>query len=114
MAPEQAKDGMVNQLTDIYNFGATMYRLTTWRLPPSIVPPAGGVVIDAKTFASVLKPVRQFAPTAPTKLCNLIHQCLSYKAQQRPDKVGDILPVLHDLCDDLVKTPEDSLETLEW
>jgi serine/threonine protein kinase len=114
MAPEQAKGGTVNEQTDIYNFGATMYRLTTWRLPPSIVPASGGVAIDAKMFASVLKPVREFTPTAPTKLCNLIHKCLAYKAQQRPDNFGDILPVLHDLCDDLVKSPEDSLETLEW
>ena len=36
MAPEQAKQGMVNERTDIYNFGATMYRLVTWRLPPSV------------------------------------------------------------------------------
>jgi len=113
MAPEQAKSGTVNEHTDIYNFGATMYRLTTWRLPPSVMP-AGGVLIDAKTFAAVLKPVREFAPAAPDKLANLIHKCLSYKAVHRPENVGDILPVLHDLCDELVKAPEDSLETLEW
>src|SRR5262249_4103000 len=28
MAPEQARHGSVNEKTDIYNFGATMYRMT--------------------------------------------------------------------------------------
>src|SRR5438046_5915290 len=31
MAPETARHGHVNERTDIYNFGATMYRLTTFR-----------------------------------------------------------------------------------
>jgi serine/threonine protein kinase len=113
MAPEQAKSATVNELTDIYNLGATMYRLTTWRLPPSVVPTAT-VSVDAKLFATLLKPVQEFAPTAPTKLCDLIHKCLSYKAQHRPENVGDILPVLHDLCDELVKTEADKLDNMEW
>src|SRR5260370_5760568 len=37
MAPEQAKKGIVNEQTDMYNLGATMYRLVTWRLPPNSV-----------------------------------------------------------------------------
>src|SRR5262245_14182651 len=37
MAPEQAKNSMVNERTDIYNFGATMYRMLTWRLPPATI-----------------------------------------------------------------------------
>lgn len=113
MAPEQAKNGTVDERTDLYNFGATMYRLTTWRLPPSVVP-AGGMVIDAKTHASLLKPVQEFTPTAPSALCDLIQRCLSYKPQHRPEKVSDILPILHDLVEDLVRRDEDSLENLEW
>ncbi len=38
MAPEQARQGTVNEQSDVYNFGATMYRLVTWRHPPSTVP----------------------------------------------------------------------------
>ena len=114
MAPEQAKGGNVNEQTDIYNFGATMYRLVTWRLPPSAIPAAGGLPMDAKSFASVLKPVQDYTPTTPDKLAELIHQCLSYKAAKRPENVGDILPVLHDLCDEMVKSPEDALDNLEW
>jgi eukaryotic-like serine/threonine-protein kinase len=114
MAPEQAKSGTVNEQTDIYNFGATMYRLVTWRLPPSIIPAAGGLPLDAKAFAIALKPVQEYTAHAPKELCKLIHQCLSYKAQQRPDSVGDILPVLHDLSEVMVKTPDDALDNMEW
>ena len=114
MAPEQAKSGVVNDQTDIYNFGATMYRLVTWRLPPSVIPAAGGLPMDAKAFANILKPVQEYTASAPPKLCDLIHQCLEYKPAKRPDNVGDILPVLHDLVEEMVKSPEDALDNLEW
>src|SRR5262249_26708992 len=51
MAPETAKHGFVNERTDMYNLGATMYRLVTWRHPPAVVA-EGGVVIDAKVWQS--------------------------------------------------------------
>src|SRR4029077_21128376 len=35
MAPEQARQGTVNERTDIFTLGATMYRLVTFRLPPN-------------------------------------------------------------------------------
>src|SRR4029077_17448656 len=75
MAPEQVKQSIANEQSDIYNLGATMYRLVTWRLPPSAVQ-AG---MSSKLFASLLKPVAEFTPTAPVELCDLIHRCLSYK-----------------------------------
>lgn len=114
MAPEQAKNGTVNEHTDIYNFGATMYRLVTWRLPPSVIPAAGGLPMDAKALANVLKPVHEHTPSAPKELCDLIHKCLAYKPHQRPENVGDILPVLHDLVEVMVTSPEDALDNLEW
>jgi serine/threonine protein kinase len=113
MAPEQAASGTVNEQTDIYNFGATMYRMVTWRHPPSMVP-VGDFTHDAKTFAAALKPVQEYTSAAPPKLCALIHQCLAFKPKQRPESVGDILPMLHDLVDAMVKTTDDALDNLEW
>ena len=66
MAPEQGRDHIVNERTDIYNFGATMYRLLTWRLPPSTVSVADAVPIDKTMFRSLLKPVKELKPDAPT------------------------------------------------
>jgi serine/threonine protein kinase len=114
MAPEQAKNGTVTEATDIYNFGATMYRLVTWRLPPSTVAAVDGMPIDAKTFKALVKPVQEFNPDAPPSLCQLIHQCLEYHPQKRPERMSVIQGTLDHLADDLVQTPEDRLEALEW
>src|SRR5215813_3578496 len=61
MAPEQARHKMVSERSDIYNFGATMYRLVTWRLPPCVVSVEdGGLPLDAKTWQRLFKPVQEF------------------------------------------------------
>ncbi len=114
MAPEQAKRSTANESTDIYNFGATMYRLVTWRLPPSSVPSPGQPAMSSKIFQGLVKPVRELNPKAPTELADLIHSCLSYDARSRPERVNDILEVLNPLVKRLVRTPEDELETNEW
>jgi serine/threonine protein kinase len=116
MAPEQAKHGQVTERTDIYNFGATMYRLTTWRLPPSIVGTEGGMMqqMTGKTWAKLVKPVSEFNAAAPPKLCQLIHQCLDYNAQNRPERMSEIQGTLDHLVDELVRSPDDRLEAMEF
>jgi serine/threonine protein kinase len=113
MAPEQAKHGTVNEATDIYNFGATMYRLTTFRLPPSTVPSAT-TGMTSKVFASLIKPVEEFNPNVPHALSALIHNCLSYNADRRPSRVSELAEKLNAMEQQLVRAPEDSLETLDW
>src|SRR5262249_18746099 len=111
MAPEQARNSMVNERTDIYNFGATMYRLTTWRPPPT--PIAGdnaGLPIDAKTFQKLLKPVQEFNTEAPPELCELIHQCLEFNANKRPERMSEVQNVLDRLADELTRGSKDRLE----
>lgn len=113
MAPEQARNGTVNERTDIYNLGATMYRLVTWRLPPSVVP-SKDVPVDGKMFQNLLKPVSELAPTAPRGLCDLIHQCLEFKPQNRPERMADVQETLSTLAEHAVRGPEDRLENMEW
>jgi serine/threonine protein kinase len=114
MAPEQVKHKMVNERTDIYNFGATMYRMVTFRLPPSTVQQEGGLPIDAKTWTRMLKPVKECNPQAPVPLCNLIHECLSFNANERPERMSEVQSELDRLADQLIRSPEDRLEALEW
>jgi serine/threonine protein kinase len=114
MAPEQAKHMTANEKTDIYNFGATMYRLTTFRLPPSTIPAPGSPGMTSKVFESLLQPVEHFNAQAPLELCRLIHRCLAYQPERRPARVSDILDELKLLVTRLVRSPEDSLETMEW
>jgi serine/threonine protein kinase len=113
MAPEQAKQGLVNERTDIYNFGATMYRLVTWRLPPSSAA-KNDIPLDAKIQAHLLKPVQEFNAEAPPALCDLIHSCLEPSPHKRPDRASEIQGALDHLVDRLVRSAEDRLEAFEW
>jgi eukaryotic-like serine/threonine-protein kinase len=114
MAPEQGRDQTVNERTDIYNFGATMYRLLTWRLPPSGISVTDGVPMDKATFRALLKPVQELVPTAPPALCDLIHKCLEFNAAKRPERVIDIKETLDRLVNALVSKPEDRLDAMQW
>jgi eukaryotic-like serine/threonine-protein kinase len=115
MAPETHKHKMVNERTDIYNFGATMYRMLTWRLPPSTISEEdGGVPIDAKMWARLYKPIDEFNPKAPKALCNLVDRCLSYNALKRPERMSEVQGALDHLADELVTSPDDRLDTMEW
>jgi serine/threonine protein kinase len=114
MAPEQARGGTVTERTDIYNLGATMYRLTTFRLPPSTVTSTDGLAMDAKTFQGLLKPVQECNAEAPRALCTLIERCLSFQPQKRPERVSEVQSVLDQLVEDLVQDPDDRLEAMEW
>jgi serine/threonine protein kinase len=115
MAPETAKSRMVNERSDIYNFGALMYRLVTWRLPPPTVSvEEGGGVVDAKVWERLFKPVTEYAPDAPPALCDLIHRCLLYKAHGRPERASEIQGALDHIAEELVHSDEDRLEMMEF
>ena len=114
MAPEQSKHSTVNERTDIYNFGATMYRLTTQHLPPSTLVAPNSPGLTAKLFRDMLKPVQTYAPRAPSALCDLIHRCLEFEPKKRPERVSDILDDLNALVEALVDSDDDRLEAIGW
>lgn len=100
IAPETAEHKLVNERTDIYNFGATMYRLATYQLPPQIISAEGGVILDKKTFKAKYVPVGELNRTAPPELCDLIKRCLSYNALKRPERAGEVHAILERLADE--------------
>lgn len=114
MAPEQARQSTVNESTDMYNFGATMYRLVTFRLPPSPIASTDGIAMDAKIFQKLFKPVQELSPQAPVELCNVIHQCLAFNPHQRPERMTDVYESLQRLVGKMVTSPEDRLDAIEW
>jgi serine/threonine protein kinase len=114
MAPEQARQGTVNERTDIYNFGATMYRLITFRHPPPAHQTTDGLPMDAKIFQSVLKPVEECNPQTPRDLAALIHRCMAFSPSQRPERMSEIQGILDRLSEELVVSDEDKLEAMEW
>src|SRR5437762_1191249 len=94
MAPEQAKKGIVNEQTDMYNLGATMYRLVTWRLPPNSVLEDDALRLPSQKREKFLKPVDELNPEAPPELCELIHKCLEVKSSRRPERMSDVQETL--------------------
>ena len=112
IAPETARSSLVNEKTDIYNLGATMYRLVTGKLPPTLL--AEGLPIDAKTFSGLLRPVKLHNPRAPTALCDLIEHCLAFNPAARPARMSEVQGSLDVLAEQLVKSPKDKLEAVEW
>ena len=114
MAPEQARQATVNERTDIYNLGATMYRLVTFRHPPPTHVTTDGIKMDAKTFQSLFKPVTELNPRCPPDFADLIHKCLAFNANQRPERMSEIQGALDHLAEEVVISDEDKLEAMEW
>ncbi len=100
MAPETAMHKVVNERTDIYNFGATMYRLATFRLPPCAVPLAEGLEYTEATYKAKLTPVRELAPGVPVAFARLVEQCLSFNALKRPERMSEVQGTLDRLADE--------------
>jgi serine/threonine protein kinase len=114
MAPEQVKGGTIDERTDIYNFGATMYRLLTFRHPPSNLPDAHDLPFDPKIRDRLLKPVQECNPGAPPQLCDLVHRCLSATASKRPERMSEIQGILDRLADDIGAEAELTTGEMEW
>ncbi len=113
MAPEQIKQRVVNERTDLFNFGATMYRLVTFRNIPPIVA-EGGLTLSAPAWQQRLRPVHEVNTQAPAALAELIHRCLAYSFHQRPERAADVQAALDELVEQMVQSDDDRLEALEW
>ncbi len=100
LAPETATHKLVNERTDMFNFGATMYRLVTFKLPPSVISDLPGVKMTEKTYKGLYKPVSEIVPTTPAPLCALIHKCMEYKANARPESFAEIQSALAAMADE--------------
>ncbi len=72
------------------------------------------MAMDAKTFKNLLKPVQECNGQAPPELSELIHQCLAFHPNKRPERMSEIQGTLDQLVELLVTTPEDRLEAMEW
>ena len=100
MAPETGAHKLINERTDIYNLGATMYRLTTLQLPPLAITPPGGIPVNEKYYNEQFVPVRDRNPMVPPGLAELIEQCLKFNANKRPERMSQVQGVLDQLADE--------------
>lgn len=114
IAPEQLTQKCVTEHTDLFNFGATMYRLVTGQNTPSMMAGGGSLSQSAKVWQQVLKPVRTLAPQTPEPLAKLIEHCLAHNPHARPERASVVQGVLSHLVDELVTTEDHKLENWEW
>jgi eukaryotic-like serine/threonine-protein kinase len=92
IAPETAIHKLINERTDIYNFGVTMYRLVTFKFPPNVIPAAEGLEHTEKSFHEALKPVRELNPGCHPELAEsmaAVQQTLDALADEAVAKFGD-------------------------
>ena len=82
IAPEQANEKVVDEKTDIYNLGATMYRMFTGRFAQQGIPKPGD---DRK-----LVPPLKINPRIPGSLNELIIASLSIDPSKRPAGMFEI------------------------
>lgn len=78
VAPEQVAEKTVNAKTDIYNFGATMYRMFTGRFANQGLPKPG------EGGGRKLVPPMKVNPKLPQALNDVILSCLEYGPDRRP------------------------------
>jgi serine/threonine protein kinase len=95
MAPETAALKVINERTDIYNFGATMYRLATLRSPPPIL---NSAVVKEREFEQKYVPAKALNPRVPPELSDLIGECMSYRPDERPASMHEVTKVLSRLA----------------
>ncbi|MDQ5853049.1 MAG: protein kinase, partial [Chloroflexota bacterium] len=86
---EQVQDGShTNQQSDIYSFGATLYRLLTGTLPPSCID---------RLVGKDLPPVSSFNPAVPDSLARLVHHCMELWSTDRPATMTAVIATLRPL-----------------
>jgi eukaryotic-like serine/threonine-protein kinase len=91
MAPETGTLKLINERTDIYSFGATMYRLATLRAP---LPTLTAVLKGEREFEQHYVPANAINPRVPGELSDLIGDCMSYRPDHRPRSMAEVEKLL--------------------
>jgi eukaryotic-like serine/threonine-protein kinase len=84
MAPEQVTEKVVDEKTDIYNLGATMYRMFTGRFVQQGLPKTG------EGGTRKLPTPAQINPKIPGPLNDTIMACLEISPERRPSGMFEI------------------------
>lgn len=87
MAPEQATEKIVDEKTDLYNFGAMMYRLLTGEYANLGLPQVGGNHIGGRNR---LRPPLDYNHEIPGTLSEAVMACLEPNPDRRPAGVFEV------------------------
>ncbi len=100
IAPEQVKCLPVDERTDIYSFGASLYWALTGKKVPTwfTVEKMNKDVVKFQEFPSPI----DLVPTLPAELSKLVMQCLMYNQARR---IPDMITVLNALSSSPIAAP---------
>jgi serine/threonine-protein kinase len=92
IAPEQVALAHLDQRTDIFNLGATMYWVLTGKAFSTILPsaPAGSRKIELDARSSN-EPPHEANPRVPLPLSRLIVECCASRREQRPEDMSKVI-----------------------
>jgi Tol biopolymer transport system component len=98
MSPEQAEGRRVDQRSDIFSFGATLYEMLTGQKPFQ-----GDS--EAALFASVLRdkpvPVSRIVPRIPRELSNIVDRCMQKDPDRRVQRIEEVKLILEEIRNEL-------------
>jgi serine/threonine-protein kinase len=103
LAPEQVRDRVVTESTDIFNLGATMYRLLTGRTVTGGMSGANAIM----TTKAIIAPAHELQPLVPPALSELVSRCCENKPSKRPGSMNEVANALGKICTDLKLNSED-------
>lgn len=83
IAPEQLNCGIITPMTDVFNFGATMYYLLTDTHVPALMPSAheNGIFIGSENARP--RDLREYNPHIPERLSRLVLACCERDISRR-------------------------------
>ena len=95
IAPEQVTEKVVDERTEMYNFGATMYRMLTGRYAN----PKGPRIDNAAQV--VIVPPKQINPKIPSALDAMVLACLQLSPKRRPQSMHAVRQRLSEVAQSL-------------
>jgi HEAT repeat protein/tRNA A-37 threonylcarbamoyl transferase component Bud32 len=116
MAPEQIENShTVDERTDVYSLGATLYKLLAGRTPHTSE--AGEPLLSKlrRIAAEPPLPLHQRQPNMPTELCELVDRLLSKNPDDRPASMDLVAQSLETFCSssDLAKQVKEAVARRE-
>ncbi len=89
IAPEQVKRRHLDQRTDVFNLGATMYWALTGKNVPTLIPQSNDIsaMLSQRRFAAPHQVHRKI----PMGVSNLVMDCVNQEPENRPDSMAEVI-----------------------
>ena len=103
IAPEQAFRREITPLTDVYNFGATLYWVLVRDEIPCALPSRGGKVASAVDPSQIRmpRPVHEQDPRIPEAFNEVVMRCIQVEPEARMQSMAEVaerLEAIEDAC----------------